>query len=113
MTINLQLDSAGKLVISGGKPRLVDSTVQRVNTRLRMMRGEWFLDTTEGTPYLSEILVQGVQPALVRSAIQDRITSTEGVQDLVALDLSFDLVRRSLTGSARVRGAGDVFEVAI
>lgn len=55
-----------------------ETVAQAVRTRLRLSTGEWFLDTTEGTPYATEILGAGTQ-SLYDSAIKERVVGTPGV----------------------------------
>lgn len=73
------------------------AVAQLVATRLRLNVGEWFLDTTEGTPWTTEIL--GVRTQATRdSAIKRRILATAGVS---AIDnYSSTVVGRRLTVSA-------------
>lgn len=54
---------------------------QAVRTRLRLSQGEWFLDATDGTPYLTEILGEGTQ-SLYDSAIKERVLETPGVTSI-------------------------------
>ena len=54
------------------------AVAQAVKTRLGLATGEWFLDTTDGTPYSTAILGTGAQ-GRYDSAIQDRILGTPGV----------------------------------
>lgn len=66
---------------SGNTQFLVNSPAcvgQAVLTRLELFTGEWFLDTSEGTPYSTEILGNNTG-AIYDLAIQDRILNTEGV----------------------------------
>lgn len=111
--ISPQLDSAGDLVISGGTMILGDYVAQRVATRLRTLLGEWFLDTTEGTPYLQRILVSNVNLDNVRSIIRSRVLGTVGVQSIQAINLTFDAVRRKLTVVVNALGPKGAFQVAL
>jgi hypothetical protein len=51
---------------------------QAVLTRLRQLRGEWFLDVRDGTPYATEILGSNTQNSRDR-AVRQRILGTQGV----------------------------------
>ena len=71
---------------SGNSPYLVNSpaaVAQAVQTRLLLMTGEWFLDTSEGTPYAQDILGKNTQN-IYDLAIQERILGTEGVASIVS-----------------------------
>lgn len=57
------------------------AVAQAVLTRLMLAQGEWFLDTTDGTPYSTQILGTHTQP-LYDQAIQERILDTPGVQSI-------------------------------
>lgn len=59
-----------------------EAVAQAVKTRLGLIQGEWFLDTTVGTPYNSQILGAGTVSAYDR-AIQEVILGTTGVLGIV------------------------------
>lgn len=44
--------------------------------------GEWFLDTTEGTPWFEYIFTKGPNDQLVRAVLASVIRTTEGVTAL-------------------------------
>ena len=79
------LDANGDYVFGQRVPNfLIDSpqaVAQAVDTRLRLMQGEWLLDTEEGTPYLQKILGTGTLYTK-DSAIQERVLNTPGVESL-------------------------------
>lgn len=82
----------------GAAEFLVDSpaaVAQAVHTRLRLSKGEWFLDTTDGTPYATEILGAGTQ-SLYDSAIKGRVLGTPGVTSIDAYSSSLDQNRALL-----------------
>ena len=60
-----KLDDAGDMVFGHGSDDYyidrAEAVAQAVMTRLRLWRGEWYLDTDEGTPYLQEIFGRGVR----------------------------------------------------
>lgn len=72
---------------------------QCINTRLGLIKGEWFLDTTEGTDWGGKIL--GRQPKAGYDAeIRRVILGTQGVSQITAY--SSDLTNRALTINATV-----------
>lgn len=77
---------------------------QRVKTRLGLFTGEWFLDTTEGTPWQTSVLGKYTQSAYDK-VIQDRITSTPDVLSLDAYSSTLDPNKRALTVSATITTA--------
>lgn len=65
---------------------------QAVETRLKLWLGEWFLDTSDGTPWPSVLgKINGKNPD---AYIKQRILSTQGVTSIVSYSGTF-------TGSAR------------
>lgn len=81
-----------------------EAPAQAVKTRLCLRLGEWFLDTTDGTPYATQILgkhTSGTRDA----AIRERIVGTQGVTSLDAYSSTFDPNTRSFTVSATISTA--------
>lgn len=80
-----ELDANGdSTIFSGNTNFLVDSpatVAQAVQTVLALLRGEWFLDSTVGVPYATQILGTGTQ-ATRDLAIQNAILGTQGVLDI-------------------------------
>lgn len=80
------LTATGDMTFGAGQANfLIDSpeaVAQAVQTRLRLLRREWFLDTSEGTPYADEVM--GTNTAATRDqAIRKRILGTQGVTGIV------------------------------
>lgn len=73
-----------------------DGVAQAVRTRFALWRGQWFLDTDEGTPWMQTLLSRQ-PPELYNMAIRERLLSTPGVRSL----LSFDSFRDSSTRRLR------------
>lgn len=80
------LSETGDYTIGRAQSFLVDSpacVAQAVKTRLAMHTNEWFLDTTEGTPYAEEILGAGTAGTRDLS-IKERILDTQGVLEILS-----------------------------
>lgn len=78
-----------------------DCVAQAVKTRFLLWQGQWFLDTTEGTPYLQSIL--GKQQAAVYTlAVSDRISGTQGVNSIQSLDSNNDGTTRRVSFTATI-----------
>lgn len=95
-----KLSASGDYVV--GQPFLVntpETVAQAVMTRLRLWLGEFFANTADGTPWLTEIL----GPRATRSAdtaIKARILGTPGVTSLASYSSSFNGQSRALTVTA-------------
>jgi hypothetical protein len=94
------LSSSGDYVFGRGTGEFLlnspEAVAQAVETRLRLMTGEWFLNLDEGTPYSTEILGTGTQ-TLYDQAIQDRILGTQGVQSIDDYTSTLNSATRQLT----------------
>ena len=78
-----------------------EAVAQAVQTRLLLWEGEWFLDQSVGTPYLTRILGKGTQQ-FYDQAIQERILGNTGVQDISTYTSNLDAVARKLTVSCTI-----------
>jgi hypothetical protein len=92
------LDANGDYQI--GVPFLVDApaVAQAILTRLKLWQGEWFLDVTEGTPYLQSILAKSQNPD---AYLKQRILSTPNVQSI--LSYRSNITARAFSVSATVQ----------
>lgn len=78
--------------------RVVDSEEiqQRIKTRILLVQQEWFLNLGAGLPWFTELSGRNVDLYKVRSYISLLINQTDGVSQLVSLDLSVDNEARKL-----------------
>ena len=105
MRVRKQIGPANDYPFGGGQNDfLVDSPEavgQLIETRLRMSVGDYFLNARDGTPYLTQVL--GYNTAGTRDfAIQDRILSTQGVDEITQYSSSNDTLTRALSMTATV-----------
>lgn len=59
-----------------------EAVAQAIKTRLLLLTGEWFLDTSEGTPYSTQILGKNTGPTR-DLAMKSRILKTPGVREML------------------------------
>jgi hypothetical protein len=77
------------------------AVVQAILTRLKLIQGEWFLDTTEGVDYNDEIIGMG-RIATYDAAIQDVILNTQGVNTIDAYASGINTTTRAVAVSCTV-----------
>ncbi|KWC56578.1 hypothetical protein [Burkholderia ubonensis] len=78
-----------------------EAVAQAVQTRLRLLRGEWFLDTTVGMPWATDVLgkyTSGTYDAAIRQCI----LGTQGVTEITNYSSSVDPETRKLSVSATI-----------
>lgn len=99
-----QLDANLDMTFGAGSANFfindIAAVAQLILTRLKLLTGEWFLDTTEGTPYATEVM--GTHTELTYDlAIRQRILGTQGVTGIAAYSSSRN-PQRGLSISAAV-----------
>jgi hypothetical protein len=75
------LDANGDYVIGRTLVDSPEAVAQAVKTRLLLWQGEWFLDITDGTPYMQGILGHNRNYDF---AIKARILNTPGVTEITS-----------------------------
>ena len=78
-----------------------EAPAQAILTRLRLWLGEWFIDTTEGTPYQQAILGMHTS-ATVEPALRRQILGTQGVTSIESFNMVRDPNTRRVTVDAVV-----------
>ena len=107
------LDANGDYTI--GVPFLSNSpqtVAQAIQTRLGLWQGQWFVDVTDGTPYLTGVLgtQYGKDP---NAAIKLRILGTPGVTAIVNYASAYDPSTRQFSVSALVQTQYSVTPIAL
>ena len=72
-----------------------EEIAQRIQTRLKLLLGEWFVDRNEGLPWFQEILERGLTNSGRAAIIKRAILATDGVLglDIFTIDDSQRLER--------------------
>lgn len=88
-----KLTSSGDMVFGRSKLDYLqdqpEAVAQAVQTRLLLLLGEWFLDTTDGTPWASKVLGKYTEATRLL-VLSERILATPGVLTLDSLNSNFD-----------------------
>lgn len=93
-----KLDSNGDYVFGQGAGNFLqdspETVAQAVATRLKLFKGEWFTDTTAGTPYSSSVLGAG-KISSYDNAIQEVILQTPGVVRITKYSSAVNSIARA------------------
>ena len=69
---------------------------QQLLIKLKLWRGEWFLDTEFGTPYLQQILGKQLTLSGALAALRKSILEVEGVRQILSFSYKFNNSTRKL-----------------
>ena len=79
LTNDIVLDKRN-LIITSEK----ESLAQLCESRLLMFKGDYFLDKTEGIPYISQVFVKTSDKTLVDSFFKNTLLETEDVNSIIS-----------------------------
>ena len=91
--------ATGDILLQDNDLMIIDNAervAQQILITLRFWFGEWFLDTTQGVPYLEYILIKNPNENHIRQILSEAILSVEGVQAVDEMTLDFDAKNRRL-----------------
>lgn len=91
--------ATGDLLLNNNDLMIIDNAervAQQILITLRFWFGEWFLDTSQGVPYLEYILIKNPNENHIRQILTEAILSVEGVQEVNEMTLDFDEKNRRL-----------------
>lgn len=91
-TNDLYFDAGSSLVLA----RDALAVGQHARQRLMTFEGEWFLDTTAGVPWLTQILGKGQDPALAEAVVKANLLGTDGVTEITSFSVGFAQPTRGL-----------------
>lgn len=107
MSLDLKLNKdTHDLLITNGDLSLVEKSeqiAQNLKIRLQFFSGEWFLDTTKGLPFYSDILVKNPNIPDVDALIKAEILDTPGVLELLEFISSYTNASRTYSINFKVR----------
>lgn len=98
--MDIKLDDTGDIAIESGDVVWIEGAeaiAQHIRCRLRMFKGEWFLNEDEGVPWFDEIFEKGVEDGRIAAILRQVILGTPGVTSLTSLAISHDRATREMT----------------
>lgn len=97
--LDIALSSNHDLDTSSLDLKLVDKAEQvrqQLLIKLKLWRGEWFLDTEFGTPYLQQILGKQLTLSGALAALRKSILEVAGVRQILSFSYKFNNSTRKL-----------------
>ena len=101
----IYIGADGQLAVATG----AEGLRQKLETRLKLYRGEWFLDRTVGVPYVQKILGRAsgnaehaVEDGTISQIFDAEILKEKEVIALVSSEAIYDANKRTLAYNARV-----------
>jgi len=73
---------------------------QHARQRTMAFKGEWFLNSNVGVPWLDDIMGKQYDPALAESIIKSVVKKTDGVESINAFSIRFNNKTRELSASS-------------
>jgi hypothetical protein len=75
----------------------LEALVSKIYQRLRFLKGEWFLNTTLGIAYRSQLAKPPINPALIANIIREEVGKESDVTDVKDLSIEFNSLTRAFS----------------
>ncbi|HXR75142.1 MAG TPA: hypothetical protein VN737_04145 [Bryobacteraceae bacterium] len=101
-----KLDANGDPMRGAGLANFVtdiDAVAQIIRTRLLLLQGEWFLNTSEGLPLFQKLLGHSTTVRAVALVLRERILGTPYVTGINSLSVEYAAAGRNFTFTANVQ----------
>lgn len=103
---DIHLDRKGNLAIAEG----AEGLRQKIETRLKLYKGEWFLNVNSGVPWLQRILGrgssserQGISDGAINQIFDSEVLKETEVKSIIRSDSTFDANDRSYSYTAELQ----------
>ena len=94
--LDLKFVNGDLVLTSDADPSGTNPILQNILQRIRMFKGEWFLDTNSGFPWLQQVLVKNPNLGDIDALLQNMIMGTPGVTSLTSFSTKLDKATRVL-----------------
>ena len=115
-----KLDDNGDYMLGRRNQFLIDSeaVAQAIQTRLRLLLGEWWENTEDGLPLFQEILntfhATDYRAESIDLLFSERILETRGVSRMISFDSAVDMSSRIYSASCEIETMfGDIVSIQI
>jgi len=85
-----------------------DQLRQQVIQKLKVFKGEWFINRLEGLDYYEYILVKNPNISLIEASIRYAVLSVPGVYNIDYINLSFNNKTRTLKIDIKINGSIEI-----
>ena len=109
--MNILLDANGDWAVTDGAVQFAtgkEEIAQIIQTRLKTIAGEWFLNAELGLPWFSRILVKNPNAAEVEGLFVREIANSPGVTSIEEFQMSYIKETRKLLVEARIASVDGV-----
>lgn len=107
---DLHLTPEGNMSLADGN----ESIKQRVLQRLRFWRGESFLYTERGIPYIDELLQRPESVGLISVVLTEEVIDVDGVVEVNDVKASIDPAIRRMSWSASIlTDTGEIIPIGV
>lgn len=93
------------LALPNGQLKIVRDVAEEaaivLQNKFLLVKGEWFLDTRVGAPYMTYVYVKNPDLLVIRQVFRKIILSTQGIKEIINLSLDFNRGARRLSFSFR------------
>jgi len=80
-----------------------EEILQRIQTRFKFFKNEWFLNISHGMPYFQEILgTKNLNINILDSIVKTQLLDIEGVKEILKTEISYDKIERKVNISFKV-----------
>lgn len=87
----------GKMILPPRPIRGAARIAQSIRIALRTWLGDWFLDTSQGVPFLEQILAKKAKAETVEAILRGQILQVDGVLSIQRFSMQIDNRKRICT----------------
>ena len=113
---DIAVNELGYISFENGDMKVVEDynqVIQHIKQRLQTFKGEWFLNSDEGVPYMDYVFIDNPDLNTISTVIKRAIVTTPGVESISEFAMTFDKPSRSLYATFRANGAATLENMGV